>query len=104
MVAIITRRNAMAGGAGLAVAGVLGSDASAIPVASVEPPRLPIENGATLRVLRPAEFVDPDETIFRESVLSKVDPSAPSGVAIVEDFAAGPTASEHTFEGACFEG
>ncbi len=47
---------------------------------------------------------DPDETIFRESVLSEVDPSAPSGVAIVEDFAAGPTVSEHTFEGACFEG
>ena len=47
---------------------------------------------------------DPDETIFRESVLSKVDPSAPSGVAIVEDFGAGPTVSEHTFEGACFEG
>ncbi|GAA1448998.1 ABC transporter substrate-binding protein [Mycobacterium cookii] len=47
---------------------------------------------------------DPDETIFRESVLSKVDPSAPSGVTIVEDFGAGPTVSEHTFEGACFEG
>ena len=47
---------------------------------------------------------DPDETIFRESVLSKVDPSAPSGVTIVSDFTAGPTASEHTFEGACFEG
>jgi ABC-type branched-subunit amino acid transport system substrate-binding protein len=47
---------------------------------------------------------EPDETIFRESVLSKVDPSAPSGVTIVEDFTAGPTASEHTFEGACFEG
>ena len=47
---------------------------------------------------------DPDETIFRESVLSKVDPSAPSGVSIVEDFSAGPTVSEHTFEGACFEG
>ena len=47
---------------------------------------------------------DPDETIFRESVLSEVDPSAPSGVAIVEDFGAGPTVSEHTFEGACFEG
>jgi ABC-type branched-subunit amino acid transport system substrate-binding protein len=47
---------------------------------------------------------DPDETIFRESVLSEVDPSAPSGVAIVEDFRAGPTVSEHTFEGACFEG
>ncbi|TGN67010.1 ABC transporter substrate-binding protein [Nocardioides eburneiflavus] len=47
---------------------------------------------------------DPDETIFRESVLSKVDPEAPSGVTIVSDFTAGPTASEHTFDGACFEG
>jgi ABC-type branched-subunit amino acid transport system substrate-binding protein len=47
---------------------------------------------------------EPDETIFRESVLSKVDPAAPSGVTIVEDFAAGPTVSEHTFDGACFEG
>jgi ABC-type branched-subunit amino acid transport system substrate-binding protein len=47
---------------------------------------------------------EPDDTIFRESVLSKVDPSAPSGVTIVEDFSAGPTVSEHTFDGACFEG
>jgi ABC-type branched-subunit amino acid transport system substrate-binding protein len=47
---------------------------------------------------------EPDETIFRESVLSKVDPKAPSGVTIVSDFTAGPTASEHTFDGACFEG
>jgi ABC-type branched-subunit amino acid transport system substrate-binding protein len=47
---------------------------------------------------------EPDDNIFRESVLSKVDKSAPSGVAIVEDFAAGPTVSEYTFEGACFEG
>ncbi len=68
MVAIITRRNAIAGGAGLAAAGLLDFKASAIPVASIEPPRLPIENGATLRVLRPAKFVDPDETIFRENV------------------------------------
>ena len=28
-------------------------------------PKLPIENGASLRVLRPARFVEPDETIFR---------------------------------------
>lgn len=68
MVAIITRRNAVAGGAGLAVAGIMDFKASAIPIASVQPPKLPIEKDATLRVLRPAKFVDPDETIFRENV------------------------------------
>ena len=47
---------------------------------------------------------EPSENIFRETVLSKVDPKAPSGVSIVEDFFSGPTAAEHTFEGACFEG
>ena len=29
------------------------------------PPKLPIEKGATLRMLRPARFVEPDEVIFR---------------------------------------
>ena len=47
---------------------------------------------------------DPDETIFRQTVISKVDKEAPSGVSIVEDFKAGKTATDHTFEGACFEG
>ena len=28
-------------------------------------PTSPIENGATLRLLRPAKFVEPDEIIFR---------------------------------------
>ena len=47
---------------------------------------------------------EPDENIFRASVLSKVDKSAPSGVSLVQDFTVGPTAEAHTFEGACFEG
>jgi ABC-type branched-subunit amino acid transport system substrate-binding protein len=47
---------------------------------------------------------DPDETIFRQSVISKVDKAAPSGVTIVEDFKAGKTVTDYTFEGACFEG
>ena len=47
---------------------------------------------------------EPDDNIFRESVLSKVDKSAPSGVSIIREFTAGPTVSEYTFEGACFEG
>ena len=47
---------------------------------------------------------EPSENIFRESVISKVDPAAPTGVSIVEDFFVGPTAEEHEFGGACFEG
>jgi ABC-type branched-subunit amino acid transport system substrate-binding protein len=47
---------------------------------------------------------DPDDNIFRASVLSKVDKSAPSGVSLVQDFTVGPTAEGYTFEGACFEG
>ena len=63
---IITRRTALAG-AGLAATG-LAHQASAIPIAHVDPPRLPIEKGATLGVLRPSKFVDTDETLFRENV------------------------------------
>lgn len=47
---------------------------------------------------------EPDENIFRASVLSKVDKTAPSGVSIVRDFTVGPTAEGYTFDGACFEG
>jgi ABC-type branched-subunit amino acid transport system substrate-binding protein len=47
---------------------------------------------------------EPNDNIFRESVLSKVDKAAPSGVSLIQDFTAGPTAEEYTFEGACFEG
>ena len=47
---------------------------------------------------------EPDDNIFRESVLSKVDAAAPSGVSIIRDFTAGPTVSDYTFDGACFEG
>ena len=68
MVHIITRRNALTLGAGLAASTLIDWRASAIPVADVRPPNLPIENGATLRVLRPTKFVDNDETIFRENI------------------------------------
>jgi ABC-type branched-subunit amino acid transport system substrate-binding protein len=47
---------------------------------------------------------DPNDTVFRQSVLSKVDKSAPAGVTIIEDFFAGPTAEAHEFTGSCFEG
>jgi multiple sugar transport system substrate-binding protein len=66
MATIITRRDALrltAGGAAtLALAGHAGAQ---VPRADVAAPRLPPESGATLRILRPARFVEPDEVIFR---------------------------------------
>jgi ABC-type branched-subunit amino acid transport system substrate-binding protein len=47
---------------------------------------------------------DPNETIFRKTVISKVDKTAPSGVTIVKDFFVGPTATDYKFDGPCFEG
>jgi multiple sugar transport system substrate-binding protein len=70
MANIITRRGALVGiGAGALAAAASGGEAAAqrIPTASAEPPRLPLENGATLRVIRPTRFVEPDEVIFREN-------------------------------------
>ena len=66
MVYIITRRDGLRLAAGAAAAAALTGQASAqIPRADVAAPKLPPENGATLRILRPARFVEPDETIFR---------------------------------------
>ena len=68
MAFIITRRQALTASAGLAAASLFDFQASAIPIADVTPPKLPIESGASLRVLRPTKFVDTDETIFRENI------------------------------------
>ena len=68
MAQIITRRTALAAGSGLAAAGLVGARASAVPVNDTAPPNLPIETGASLRVLRPTKFVDNDETIFRDNL------------------------------------
>jgi multiple sugar transport system substrate-binding protein len=73
MANIITRRGAIALGAGLGAASLVDFNASAIPIADVQPPKMPIENGATLRVLRPTKFVDPDEVIFRANVKKFTD-------------------------------
>ena len=73
MVHIVTRRRTLTLGAGLAAAGLVDWQASAIPIANADPPKLPIENGATLRVLRPTKFVDTDETIFRENIKAFTD-------------------------------
>jgi multiple sugar transport system substrate-binding protein len=67
MANIITRRSILGTSAGLAAlaAGGRAFAQSRIQTAPASPPRLPIENGATLRMLRPVRFVQPDEEIFR---------------------------------------
>jgi multiple sugar transport system substrate-binding protein len=66
MVFIIKRREALKLGAGAAAIMAAGqASAQAIPKADVAAPKLPIEQGATLRLIRPARFVEPDEVIFR---------------------------------------
>lgn len=84
MAFIITRRQSLALGAGAVAAGLAGqASAQAITRADVAPPRLPIENGATLRMLRPVRFVQPDEEIFRANCARF---SAATGVQVRVDF------------------
>ena len=68
--ALFTRRNAIQLGAG-ALAGTTmlasGSLRAQIAVKDVAPPSFPIEDGASLRVLRPSKFVQGDETLFLEN-------------------------------------
>ena len=68
----ITRRGTLGLGAGLGlgalgVSGLAHSAQAAIPTSPAQAPNLPIEKGATLRVLRPSKFVDPDERVFNEN-------------------------------------
>jgi ABC-type branched-subunit amino acid transport system substrate-binding protein len=46
---------------------------------------------------------EPEETVFRQSLISRVDPDAPTGVSVVQDFFVGPTAEGYQFDGPCFE-
>lgn len=67
MTNIITRRSILGTGVGAAALGATGQAfaQSRIQTASATAPRLPIERGATLRMLRPVRFVQPDEDVFR---------------------------------------
>jgi multiple sugar transport system substrate-binding protein len=69
MANIITRRGALGVGAGALAAATAGGEAfgQRIQAANAEAPRLPLESGASLRVIRPTRFVEPDEVIFREN-------------------------------------
>jgi multiple sugar transport system substrate-binding protein len=63
---IITRRDALRLAVGGTSSLVLASGAAAqIPRIAVTGPTLPVEKNASLRILRPARFVEPDEILFR---------------------------------------
>ena len=63
---IINRRSAlMLGLSAAALAATRASAQTPIAAAAATPPNLPIESGATLRMLRPVRFVQPDEEVFR---------------------------------------
>jgi multiple sugar transport system substrate-binding protein len=85
----LTRRDTLLSGAtaliGASFVPLIGARAADldVPAADVKEPGFKIESGATLRVLRPAKFVDPDETLFRQN--SKKFTEA-TGVAVRVDF------------------
>jgi multiple sugar transport system substrate-binding protein len=67
MANIITRRSILGASVGLAALGATGQafPQSRLETVTATPPRLPIERGASLRMLRPVRFVQPDEEVFR---------------------------------------
>jgi len=85
----LTRRMALGlGGSAIAAAALKGGEAWAQAAGAIQTqpatmPNLPIENGATLRLIRPTRFVEPDEVIFREN-LAKF--TQETGVQVRADF------------------
>jgi multiple sugar transport system substrate-binding protein len=80
----LNRRQLGLGVAGVAASGLAIAPARAeIPAADVPAPNLPVEKNASLRVLRPAKFVEPDEVIFRENTKKFTDAT---GVQVRVDF------------------
>jgi ABC-type glycerol-3-phosphate transport system substrate-binding protein len=82
----ITRRDALALGvsaAALAATGASAQTASAIKAADVPAPKLAIEKGASLKMLRPVRFVKADEDVFRANAARFTEKS---GVEVKVDF------------------
>ncbi len=89
---IITRRSIMLGSAAALVAG--GAQAQVrTQGAAATAPRLPIESGATLRMLRPVKFVQPDEDVFRANAAKF---KAQTGVEVRVDFVGWEDISQQT--------
>ena len=63
--------------------GASAQTASPIKAADVPAPSLPIEKGATLRMLRPVRFVKPDEDVFRANAAKFTEKT---GVEVKVDF------------------
>src|ERR1044072_6823082 len=82
----ITRRDALALGASAAALAVTGANAqtSNVKAADVPAPSLPIEKGASLRMLRPVRFVKADEDVFRANAAKFTEKT---GVDVKVDFA-----------------
>src|SRR5215469_5535777 len=84
----ITRRDSLALGAaalGAASIPIIGARAAIddVPTANVKPPEFKIEKGASLHVLRPAKFIDPDEIYWKENTKKFIDAT---GVDVKVDF------------------
>jgi multiple sugar transport system substrate-binding protein len=80
----ITRRDALALGVSAVALAASGTSARAeIKAADVPAPALPIEKGATLRMLRPVRFVPADEEVFRANAAAF---TAKTGVEVKVDF------------------
>src|SRR6195952_4141062 len=69
--------------AALAATGASAQTASAIKAADVPAPNLPIEKGASLKMLRPVRFVKADEDVFRANAAKFTEKS---GVEVKVDF------------------
>jgi multiple sugar transport system substrate-binding protein len=63
---VLSGATALIGATAIPLIGARAADLD-VPTADVKPPGFAIEPGATLRVLRPAKFVDPDEVFFRQN-------------------------------------
>ena len=83
----LTRRNTLAIGAaavGASALPIIGARAASdVPMADVKPPSFPIEKDASLRIMRPAKFVDPDETLWRANTKAFTDKT---GIPVRVDF------------------
>jgi multiple sugar transport system substrate-binding protein len=84
----ITRRDSLTLGAavlGAASIPTIGARAAVddVPVANVKTPEFKIEKGASLHVLRPAKFVDPDEVYWKANTKKFIDAT---GIDVKVDF------------------
>ncbi len=80
---IIKRRDALAIGASLALTGL--PVRAEIKASDVEAPKMEIEKGASLRVLRPSKFVDGDQAVFDQNTKRFTEKT---GVAVRVDYVA----------------